>query len=293
MGEAPHVLEIAVEPKDSVHSGLDKALREFAVRNPDIGVAVDSESGSHLLRAAGEDDLDAAIASLREFLPFAVKVGAPQVVYRETLSRPATARYTHKKVLSSTGQFADVMLAFEPLPSGSGVVFESGITHMPVEYVFAIEKGVRAQAASGLLAGFPVTDFSARLVGGNYHEMDSSPLAFDIAARAAFLELAAKDVALLLEPVMRVEVVTPEDFLGGVTGDLILRRGRVDGTEPFGEGLQVIAAMVPLSCLLGYGTTLAAMTQGKGNYKATFGRYELVPIDGGDDTFPSAVALRA
>ena len=295
MSDIRHVLEVAVEPTASADLALvEEALREFADKNSNVSVAVDRESGLHVLRAASEKDLDAAIGSLKQSDRFKFNVGAPHVVYRETLSRSATTRYTHKKSLGPVPQFADVTIAFEPLPENSEFVFENAAPHIPREYIPAIEKGLRLQREAGLIAGFPVTDFKAQLVDGNYHEVDSSPLTFDIAARGAFRELATLDVAILLEPVMKVEVVTPDDFLGGVIGDLNSRRGRILNTVPFGEGLQAITAMVPLSCLFGYGTTLDAMTQGKGSCKIVFDHYAPVPVGrGGDDTFPQAMALRA
>ena len=294
MCETPHVLEVALEPKNSAMSGhLEMALREFAAGKPDIEVAMDQERGLSLLRAGDERILDETVGTLKEFLPFEIIVGALQVVYRETLSRTATIRYTHKKSTNPSPQFADVTIAFEPLPSGSGVAFENDSTQVPAEFVPAIEKGLRMQAQSGLLAGFPVTDFVARLVDAKYHQVDSSPLAFDIAARAAFCELAAKGVAVLLEPVMKVEVTTPDAFLGSVIGDLNSRRGKIRDVQPCEHGSEVIAATVPLSCMLGYPVTLDAMTQGHGHYKMAFDSYEWVPIDGGDDNFPVAAAMRA
>jgi elongation factor G len=295
MGDAPLIVEIAVEPKDRADAvRLEKALRELSSGTPDIGVSVDRESGQSIIGARGMRALEAAIARLKELVPFECNIGAPQVAYRETLSRPTTIRYTHKRALGGKGQYADVTLAFEPLPPGSGIVFENGVADLPAEFVLAIEKGVRVQAGSGLLAGFPVIDFKVRLVGGSYHEVDSSVFAFDIAARAAFRELATKSVVVLLEPVMRVEVVTPDDVVGGPIGDINSRRGRVESTEDFGGGKTIIVATVPLSNLFGYENSLAVITRGEATCNVSFHRYEIAPTgDGGDDTFPAAMALRA
>ena len=295
MSEAPHVIEVAIEPKSSGDSArLEQALRAIVGNRSDLSVSVDQESGQHLLCGIDEHSLNAVVGHLKENSAVEFNVGAPSVVYRETLSRAATIRYTHKKIHGPMGQFADVTIAFEPLPSGSGVVFENDSTQFPAEFIPAIEKGLRAQAQSGLLAGFPLIDFKARLIDVRHHEVDSSPFAFDIAARAAFRELAQKNVAVLLEPVMKVEVTTPDDFLGGIIGDLNSRKGRVLDTASHGGEMQAIAAIVPLAAMLGYRVTLDAMTEGRGRYKMAFDHYERVHVDGGgDDTFPAAMALRA
>ena len=197
------------------------------------------------------------------------------MAYRETLTRPATITYTHKKSVGFV-QFAKVTIAFEPLTAGSGFVFENAAASdaVPAEFVPAIERGLNAQKESGLIAGFPVVDFKATLVGGAYHEVDSNALAFDIAARAAFRQLAAEKAVSLLEPVMRVEVATPEDFLGGVIGDLNSRRGRVMGIEFGIDGYQIVTADVPLANLFGYGITLMSVTQDRARFTMAFARYE-------------------
>jgi elongation factor G len=200
------------------------------------------------------------------------------VAYRETLSKPVTVLYTHKKQTGGSGQFAEVKIEFEPLPPGSGFEFEDGVRggSVPKEFIPAVEKGLKAQKESGLMAGFPVIDFKATLVDGKSHEVDSSALAFDIAARAAFRELSTRGVVKLLEPIMKVEVVTPEDFTGGVIGDLLGRRGQVMGQDTRGNA-QVINAMVPLANMFGYINTLRSMSQGRAQYSMEFHHYAQVP----------------
>ena len=299
MGTAIHILpvQVAIEPKSS--QGAEKlhaALKRLAEDDPNLSVTTDPESGQTILSGASERQLEHVVAKLVQDTGLAVNVGAPQVAYRETLSRPLTIKYTHKKATGGAGQFAEVTIHFEPLPPGSGFVFKNGIVDgaIPKEFIPAIEQGLAAHKESGLLAGFPVTDFQATLIDGKYHEVDSNALTFDIAARAAFRELAAKGVVALLEPLMKLEVVVPEDFLGGVIGDINSRRGRVANTIEQGEH-QVIDALVPLSCLFGYENTLMALTQGRATWSAQFERFEHVPgIGGGDDPRipPGAVALR-
>jgi elongation factor G len=201
------------------------------------------------------------------------------VAYRETLAKPVTILYTHKKQTGGAGQFAEVKIEFEPLPPGSGFEFENDVVggNVPREYIPAVEKGLKAQKESGLLAGFPMIDFKARLVDGKYHEVDSNALTFEIAARAAFREIANRGGAVrLLEPIMKVEVVTPEEYLGGVIGDLNSRRGHVHGTDTRGNA-QVITAMVPLANMFGYVNTLRSMSQGRAQYTMQFDHYEQVP----------------
>ncbi|MGH6873240.1 MAG: elongation factor G, partial [Rhizomicrobium sp.] len=222
-------------------------------------------------------------------------VGAPQVAYRETLSRPVSVKYTHKKQTGGSGQFAEVSIDFEPLPPGSGFVFENDVVggSIPKEFIPAVEKGLKNQKESGLLAGFPVIDFKATLTDGKYHEVDSNALTFDIAARAAFRELASKGAVKLLEPIMKVEVVTPEDFLGGVIGDLNSRRGQVQGTDTRGNA-QVVTAMVPLANMFGYRDTLAALTGGGAAYAMQFSHFQRVSRPEDDHPrFPPAVGMRA
>src|SRR5215469_2943794 len=238
----------------------------------------DQESGQTILKGMGELHLEIKVDILKRTYKVDANVGAPQVAYRETLSRPTTIQYTHKKQTGGSGQFAEVKFEFEPLPPGSGFVFENDVVGgaIPREFIPSVEKGLKAQKENGLMAGFPVIDFQARLVDGKYHEVDSNALTFDIAARAAFRELSPKGVVKLLEPIMKVEVVTPEDFTGGVIGDLLGRRGHVHGTDTRGNA-QVITAMVPLANMFGYINTLRSMTQGRAQYTMQFDHYEQVP----------------
>jgi elongation factor G len=273
------VIEVAIEPKTKAdQEKMGMALARLAQEDPSFRVSTDAESGQTILKGMGELHLDIKVDILRRTYKVDANVGAPQVAYRETLSKPVTIQYTHKKQTGGSGQFAEVKIEFEPLPPGSGFVFENDVVggSIPKEFIPSVEKGIKAQKETGLMAGFPVIDFQARLIDGKYHEVDSNALTFDIAARAAFRELASRGVVKLLEPIMSVEVVTPEDFLGGVIGDLNSRRGHVQGTDSRGNA-QVVTAMVPLANMFGYINTLRSMTQGRAQYTMQFDHYEQVP----------------
>jgi elongation factor G len=273
------VIEVAIEPKTKAdQEKMGMALVRLAQEDPSFRVSTDQESGQTILKGMGELHLDIKVDILRRNYKVDANVGAPQVAYRETLSKAVVVDYTHKKQTGGSGQFARVKLEFEPLQPGEGFVFENKVVggSVPKEFIPAVEKGLKAQKESGLLAGFPVIDFKATLVDGAFHEVDSNALTFDIAARAAFRELASKGVVRLLEPVMKVEVVTPEDFLGGVIGDLNSRRGQVQGTDSRGNA-QVVTAMVPLANMFGYINTLRSMSQGRAQYSMEFNHYEQVP----------------
>jgi len=273
------VIEVAIEPKTKAdQEKMGMALVRLAQEDPSFRVTTDQESGQTLLKGMGELHLEIKVDILRRTYKVEANVGAPQVAYRESLTKAVTVDYTHKKQTGGSGQFARVKLEFEPLQPGEGFVFENDVVggSVPKEFIPAVEKGLKAQKESGLLAGFPVIDFKAKLVDGAYHEVDSNALTFDIAARAAFRELASKGAVKLLEPVMKVEVVTPEDFLGGVIGDLNSRRGQVQGTDSRGNA-QVVTAMVPLANMFGYINTLRSMSQGRAQYSMVFDHYEQVP----------------
>ncbi len=273
------VIEVAIEPKTKAdQEKMGMALVRLAQEDPSFRVSTDQESGQTILKGMGELHLEIKVDILKRTYKVDANVGAPQVAYRETLSKPLSIKYTHKKQTGGSGQFAEVTIEFEPLEPGSGFVFENEVVggSVPKEFIPAVEKGLKTQKESGLLAGFPVIDFKATLVDGKYHEVDSNALTFDIAARAAFRELASKGAVKLLEPVMKVEVVTPEDFLGGVIGDLNSRRGQVQGTDSRGNA-QVVTAMVPLANMFGYINTLRSMSQGRAQYSMTFDHYEQVP----------------
>ncbi|MBI3677648.1 MAG: elongation factor G [Proteobacteria bacterium] len=273
------VIEVAIEPKtkaDQEKMGL--ALNRLAQEDPSFRVSTDQESGQTILKGMGELHLEIKVDILKRTYKVDATVGAPQVAYRETLSRPVSIKYTHKKQTGGSGQFAEVSIDFEPLPPGSGFVFENDVVggSIPKEFIPSVEKGLKAQKESGLLAGFPVIDFKATLTDGKYHEVDSNALTFDIAARAAFRELASKGAVKLLEPIMKVEVVTPEDFTGGVIGDLLGRRGHVQGQDTRGNAV-VVEAMVPLANMFGYINQLRSMSQGRAQYSMEFHHYAQVP----------------
>jgi elongation factor G len=273
------VIEVAIEPKTKAdQEKLGVALNRLAQEDPSFRVSTDIDSGQTILKGMGELHLEIKVDILRRTYKVDATVGAPQVAYRETLSRPVTIDYVHKKQTGGSGQYARVKIEFEALPPGSGFEFEDDVKggSVPKEFIPAVEKGIKAQKESGLMAGFPVIDFRARLVDGDSHEVDSSALAFDIAARAAFRELATRGVVKLLEPIMKVEVVTPEDFTGGVIGDLLGRRGQVQGQDTRGNA-QVINAMVPLANMFGYINTLRSMSQGRAQYSMEFHHYAQVP----------------
>jgi len=274
------LIEVRIAAKSS--DDQSKVLERFAELAPDghrLSVRLENEAGRHfLLLADSEEQLATVIWRVKQVSQVEFDVGAPQVAYRETLSKPVTVKYTHKKQTGGSGQFAEVTIDFEPLQPGEGFVFENEVVGgaIPKEFIPAVEKGLKAQKESGLLAGFPVIDFKAKLTDGKYHEVDSNALTFDIAARAAFRELAARGAVKLLEPIMKVEVVTPEEFLGGVIGDLNSRRGQVQGTDSRGNA-QVVTAMVPLANMFGYINTLRSMSQGRAQYSMEFHHYEEVP----------------
>ena len=273
------VIEVAIEPKTKAdQEKMGMALVRLAQEDPSFRVSTDQESGQTILKGMGELHLEIKVDILKRTYKVEANVGAPQVAYRETLSRPVSIKYTHKKQTGGSGQFAEVSIDFEPLPPGSGFVFENDVVGgaIPKEFIPSVEKGLKAQKESGLLAGFPVIDFKATLTDGKYHEVDSNALTFDIAARAAFRELASKGVAKLLEPIMKVEVVTPEEFTGGVIGDLLGRRGQVQGQDTRGNA-SVISAMVPLANMFGYINQLRSQTQGRAQYSMEFDHYSQVP----------------
>jgi elongation factor G len=273
------VIEVAVEPKtkaDQEKMGI--ALNRLAQEDPSFRVSVDEESGQTVIKGMGELHLDILVDRMRREFKVEANVGAPQVAYRETLTKRAEIDYTHKKQTGGSGQFARVKIVFEPGEPGSGFQFESKVVggSVPKEYVPGVQKGVESVKDSGPLAGFPMIDFKATLIDGAYHDVDSSVMAFEIAARAAFREGAQQAGVKLLEPIMNVEVVTPEEYMGDVIGDLNSRRGQISGTEQRGIA-QVIHAMVPLANMFGYVNTLRSMSQGRAQYTMQFDHYEQVP----------------
>eukprot|EP01012_Entosiphon_sulcatum_P021102 TRINITY_DN258_c0_g1_i1.p1 TRINITY_DN258_c0_g1~~TRINITY_DN258_c0_g1_i1.p1 ORF type:complete len:698 (+),score=185.97 TRINITY_DN258_c0_g1_i1:1396-3489(+) len=273
------VIELSIEPKSKAdQEKLGIALSKLAAEDPSFRVSTDQESGQTILKGMGELHLEIKVDILRRTYKVDAAVGAPQVAYRETITKRAEVDYTHKKQTGGTGQFARVKLVFEPLEAGKGRVFESAIVggSVPKEYIPGVEKGIASVSDNGVIAGFPMIDFKATLIDGAYHDVDSSVLAFEIASRAAFKEGMEKAGPKLLEPVMKVEVVTPEDYVGSVIGDLNSRRGQISGTESRGNAT-VINANVPLANMFGYINTLRSMTQGRAQYSMVFAHYEPVP----------------
>jgi elongation factor G len=273
------VIEIAVEPKTKGdQEKMSLALARLATEDPSFRVSIDPESGQTIVKGMGELHLEIIVDRMKREFKVDANIGAPQVAYRETITRIADTDYTHKKQTGGAGQFARIKLRFEPLAPGSGFVFENAVVGgaVPKEFVPGVEKGLKASAETGVLAGFPVIDLKVSLIDGAYHEVDSSVLAFEIAARAAFKEGVMKAAPKLLEPIMRVEVVTPEEYMGDVIGDLNSRRGQVTGMDTRGNA-RVINAMVPLANMFGYVNTLRSMSQGRAQYTMHFDHYEQVP----------------
>jgi elongation factor G len=273
------VIEIAVEPKTkSDQEKMGMALARLAAEDPSFRVSTDYESGQTVIKGMGELHLEIIVdRMLREFKVEA-NVGQPQVAYRETISREANVDYTHKKQTGGSGQFARVKIKFEPLPPGSGFEFENKVVggNVPKEFIPGVEKGLSNSMASGVLMGFPVTDVKATLYDGASHDVDSSVMAFEIAARAAFREGCEKAGPQILEPIMRVEAVTPEEYMGDIIGDLSSRRGQVNGMDQRGNA-RVINAMVPLANMFGYVNTLRSLSQGRAQFTMHFDHYEVVP----------------
>jgi elongation factor G len=275
------VIEVAVEPKtkaDQEKMGI--ALSRLAAEDPSFRVSSDPESGQTVIKGMGELHLEIIVDRMKREFKVEANVGAPQVAYRETISKVYEIDYTHKKQSGGSGQYARVKIKFEPLPPGGGFTFENKVVggSVPKEYVPGVEKGLKSAMDNGVLAGFPMTDFAATLVDGAYHDVDSSVLAFEIASRAAFREGIAKAGPKLLEPMMKVEVVTPEDYMGDVIGDLNSRRGQVSGMDQRGNA-RVITAQVPLANMFGYVNTLRSMSQGRAQYSMHFDHYSEVPAN--------------
>lgn len=273
------VIEVAVEPKtkaDQEKMGI--ALNRLAQEDPSFRVSSDNESGQTVIKGMGELHLDILVDRMRREFKVDANVGAPQVAYRETITRKCEIDYTHKKQSGGSGQFARIKVEFEPLEPGSGFEFESKIVggSVPREYIPGVEKGLTQSNDAGVVAGFPMIDYKATLIDGASHDVDSSVLAFEIAAKAAFREGIPKGGSVLLEPVMKVEVVTPDEYMGDIIGDLNSRRGQVQGMDARGNA-QVINAMVPLANMFGYVNNLRSMSQGRAQYSMVFDHYEQVP----------------
>jgi elongation factor G len=273
------VIEMAVEPKTKAdQEKMAIALGKLAAEDPSFRVSTDQESGQTIIKGMGELHLDIKVDILRRTHKVDVQVGAPQVAYRETIKTPASVDYTHKKQTGGTGQFARVKFNIMPNEKGAGFVFESKIIGgtVPKEYIPGVEKGLNSVMTSGPLAGFPMVDIKVELTDGAYHEVDSSAIAFEIASRMGFREALQKGNPILLEPIMKVEVVTPEEFTGSVIGDLNSRRGQIQGQDMRGNA-NVVNAFVPLANMFGYVNTLRSFSQGRASFTMQFSHYDEVP----------------
>jgi elongation factor G len=290
MDEFP--LQIAVEATAG-QERLDASLAKLAAEDPSFGFATDPESGQTILKGVSEDHLEAKIAVLGGACNIAIKIGAPQVAYRETLRRKIFIAYTHKKLTSGIGQFATVKMEFAPNARGAGNTFASAIFGVaaPKEYVGGVEKGFNAALGAGALADFPVVDVKATLLDAGWHETDSTPLAFEIASRLALREALQKGGALL-EPIMKAEVVTPPEFADLVIRDLAARRGLIEDRASR-AGAVIVNAMVPLANTFGYANTLSRDTRGRASFTLQFAHYGELPSPDDDEQFPPAFGMRA
>ena len=279
------VIEVAVEPKtkaDQEKMGI--ALNRLAREDPSFRVTSDHESGQTIIKGMGELHLEILVDRMKREFKVEANVGAPQVAYREYLAKPVDLTYTHKKQSGGSGQFAEIRISVTPGARGTGFVFTDNVKggNVPKEYIPSVEKGMRETAETGSLIGFPIIDFEVKLTDGKYHDVDSSALAFEICARGAMREAAQKAGIKLLEPIMKVEIVTPEDYLGDVIGDLNSRRGQIQGTDSRGNA-QTIEAIVPLANMFGYVNQLRSFTQGRAQYSMQFSHYDEVPANVADE----------
>ena len=279
------VIEIAVEPKTKGdQEKMSAGLARLAAEDPSFRVETDLESGQTIMKGMGELHLDILVDRLKREFKVEANIGAPQVAYRETISHEVEHAYTHKKQSGGSGQFGEVKLIITPTEPGEGYSFESRIVGgaVPKEYIPGVEKGIQSVMDSGPLAGFPVIDFKVALIDGKYHDVDSSVLAFEIAARMCMREGMKKAGAKLLEPIMSVEVITPEEYTGNIIGDLTSRRGQVQGQEPRGNAI-AIDAMVPLANMFGYINNLRSMSSGRAQFTMQFHHYDPVPQNISDE----------
>ena len=273
------VIEIAIEPKTKAdQEKMSQGLQRLAAEDPSFRVETDMESGQTIMKGMGELHLDILVDRLKREFKVEANIGAPQVAYRETIGHEITHTYTHKKQTGGSGQFAEVKLVIAPTEPGEGFSFESKIVGgaVPKEYIPGVEKGIQSVLDSGPLAGFPVIDMKAALIDGKFHDVDSSVLAFEIASRMCMREGLRRAGAKLLEPIMKVEVVSPEDYTGGIIGDLTSRRGQVTGQENRGNAIS-INAFVPLANMFGYINTLRSMSSGRAQFTMQFDHYDPVP----------------
>ncbi len=296
MSDHPYwLIEMKIEPKTKADAErLLAALALMASEDASFGYSKDPESGEVIAKGLDDLHLDTRIDALKRTHKVEVNVGAPQVAYRETLARSTEVDYTHKKQTGGTGQFARVKLRLEPNVAGAGNEFESEIVGgvVPKEYIPGVEKGVQSVWDSGVLIGFPMVDMKVTLFDGAYHEVDSSTIAFEIAARQAMREGCEKAGVKLLEPIMDVEVVTPNDCISTVIDDIDSRRGQINGQEIRGDATAIQAHM-PLALLFGFNSTLLSNSNGRANHTLRFSHYAEVPRHIGPDKFPPAVGMRA
>jgi elongation factor G len=279
------VIELSVEPKTKAdQEKMGVALNRLAREDPSFRVSTDNESGQTIIKGMGELHLEILVDRMKREFKVEANVGAPQVAYREYLKKPVELTYTHKKQSGGSGQFAEVKVKLQPGERGSGFVFTDNVKggNVPKEYIPSVEKGMRETAEGGSLIGFPIIDFEVQLIDGKYHDVDSSALAFEICARGAMREAAQKAGITLLEPIMKVEVVTPEDYLGDVIGDINSRRGQIQGTDSRGNA-QAVEAIVPLANMFGYVNELRSFTQGRAQYTMQFSHYDEVPSNVADE----------
>jgi len=279
------VIEIAVEPKTKAdQEKMSTGLARLAAEDPSFRVETDFESGQTIMKGMGELHLDILVDRLRREFKVEANIGAPQVAYRETISHEAEITYTHKKQSGGSGQFAEVKMVISPVEPGEGYSFESRVVggSIPKEYIPGVQKGIESVMDSGPLAGFPVIDFKVALIDGKYHDVDSSVMAFEIAGRMGMREGLRKAGAKMLEPIMKVEVVTPEEYTGGIIGDLTSRRGMVQGQDTRGNAI-AIDANVPLANMFGYINTLRSMSSGRANFTMQFSHYDSVPQNISDE----------
>ena len=290
------LVEVAIEPRSKAdQENLRVALAELAAEDPSFLVSTDRESGQIILKGMGELHLGGKIDILRRTYKIDANVGAPQVAFRERITRRAEVDYTHKKQTGGTGQFARVKFVVEHNEPDKGFEFESRIVGgaVPEKFIPGVEKGLHSVLSSGVVAGFPVVDVKVLLVDGAYHDIDSSALAFEIAARAAFREALQKGKSVLLEPIMKVEVVTPKDHTDSVIGDLNRRRGQLQGQE-MRDNANVIHAMVPLMNMFGYLNNLRSTSVGRATFTMQFDHYaDALPNNDDDPPFPPAIGMRA
>ena len=273
------VIEVAVEPKTKAdYEKMGQALGRLAQEDPSFRVTSDEESGQTIIKGMGELHLEILVDRMKREFKVEADVGAPQVAYRETITKDVEVDYTHKKQSGGAGQFARVKMKFKPLERNSGIKFNNTVVggNIPKEYIPGVEKGINSAAQNGVIAGYNVIDFEAEVYDGAYHDVDSSVLAFEIASRAAFRDAVGKAGPKLLEPMMKVEVVTPEDYMGDVIGDLNSRRGQIEKMEDRGNA-KVVSSVVPLANMFGYVNNLRSMSQGRASYTMLFSHYDVVP----------------